>query len=884
MNTTTAFSLRVSVTVIIADPGLGTYLVETLLSSFCEVCLMVSDENLWSQRLNHLKENKNLTIKNKSLIDSETLNYLIISEDFFTEEKDLYFLKKVNERISSQTSILLILPYATNSSRDKGITLKVFENFSIFQNLKTIFLGDIFGPRMVLGGNSFSEKLRQILIEGLVEVGREQYYFPTFAPLAAKQIVKSLFSFGVREGVFYYSHQIKESEIPSYFKKYVPSLVVKTVESDFLREFFNVKKRFLIETSLLQAYTETFRWFTVHPPEIVKMNKPKKKIKIEIKPIKLPTPQLTFVNKKIFASIFLVLILPFLILGISILSLFWGVKILMATETKNANYFFNFAQKANNLSSGMFLFYTKIPIAGKAFESSYNLTRFMDKSFEIAKEGAYLYETTSMVFDNVLAKKDFELERTGNELSRVSGDLYTHLGFIKNESQGLGIYSKSVGSLFFKMDIENIRQKLLAGEGTFKLLPEILGKDGKRTYMILFQNNMEIRPTGGFIGSFALVTFEKGKFNGFEVYDVYDADGQLKGYVAPPAAIRDYLGEAAWHMRDANWDPDFPSSASKIEWFLGKELGKSVDGVIGIDLSVAHTLVSGVGKINLPDFGKEINSNNFYTETQAASEENFFPGSDKKRNFLTALSRSLLLEITEKGIANKKDLAINLLKDLDERHIQIALNDPKINTVFSNFGFDGGLSLPVCTTENCQNDYLAVVDANVGVNKANYFISKSINLEVYENQEFVEKRLLLTYKNTAQVNTGNLYKNYLRIIIPPESTVMSVVGKEGEIPFITENISGKKEVGVLVEIPEGVQKSIQIIWNQKNNIKSGQEGEYQFFLRKQAGTSSDPVFVRFNLVGVINFESGSPALTQEGTYSYNTTLTRDILTRIKINK
>jgi hypothetical protein len=86
--------------------------------------------------------------------------------------------------------------------------------------------------------------------------------------------------------------------------------------------------------------------------------------------------------------------------------------------------------------------------------------------------------------------------------------------------------------------------RVLAGN-----LPSILGKDGIKTYLILFQNNMELRPTGGFIGSYGLATFDSGRLTDLTINDVYSADGQLNGHVEPPAPIKDYLGEANWWLQ-----------------------------------------------------------------------------------------------------------------------------------------------------------------------------------------------------------------------------------------------------------------------------------------------------------------------------------------------
>jgi len=105
-----------------------------------------------------------------------------------------------------------------------------------------------------------------------------------------------------------------------------------------------------------------------------------------------------------------------------------------------------------------------------------------------------------------------------------------------------------------------------------------------------------------FIGSFAILSFKKGALSNLEVYDVYTADGQLKGYVEPPWQLKTYLDQPTWYLRDSNWDPDFSVSAQRAEWFLDKSLGIRVDGVVGIDLSLVKNLVGVLGSLYVADY------------------------------------------------------------------------------------------------------------------------------------------------------------------------------------------------------------------------------------------------------------------------------------------
>ena len=215
-----------------------------------------------------------------------------------------------------------------------------------------------------------------------------------------------------------------------------------------------------------------------------------------------------------------------------------------------------------------------------------------------------------------------------------------------------------------------------------------MGLDGKRReYMVLLQNEMEIRASGGFIGSFAILSFEGGRLLAFEVKDVYEADGQLKGHVEPPEEIKKYLGEAGWFMRDANWQASFPQAAKEIQWFLEKETGRKVDGVIGVDLAVAKMILRVTGEIYVPDFKEKINKENLYEQAEFWSETKSFPGSVQKASFLGGLGKQLFEEIRGLKTTKRWELMAGIIEMLDRNEIQLAINQSAVS------GGSGGFRL-----------------------------------------------------------------------------------------------------------------------------------------------------------------------------------------------
>lgn len=394
------------------------------------------------------------------------------------------------------------------------------------------------------------------------------------------------------------------------------------------------------------------------------------------------------------------------------------------------------------------------------------------------------------------------------------------------------------------------------------ILPEVLGLLGKRTYLILFSNNMEQRPAGGFIGSYGILTFDKGKMVELKVEDVYTADGQLTGHIEPPRPIREYLEQPHWYLRDSNWSPDFLLSAQKAEWFLDKEVGRKADGVFSVDLNAIADLVRVVGPINLPDYQETITAKNLFEKATFYSQENFFPGSTQKRDFLGALSRRLLDKLLLEGTKNSPTLLSSLLTSLEEKHLAFFFHDESAENLMSRFNWAGRLSGDPCLEiQDCLGDYLMVVDANLGVNKANVGIAKKIQVEAELTGSSINKTITLIYQNnnSAESFQKGRYKNYLRVYQPLNTQLESISldGQEREIISTTsatiknssreallvdKSSEGKNSFGFLTEIAPGVKLTIVMKLN-TGGITLDQNKNYRLVVQKQLGAQNEDYFL-----------------------------------------
>ena len=377
------------------------------------------------------------------------------------------------------------------------------------------------------------------------------------------------------------------------------------------------------------------------------------------------------------------------------------------------------------------------------------------------------------------------------------------------------------------------------------ILPNIVALGGSKNYLVLLQNNMELRPTGGFIGSFAKVSFEKGKLKKLEVNDIYAIDGQLPIHVEPPKEIKDDLGQKDWFLRDSNWEPDFPTSARQAEWFYTKETGERVEGVVAIDISAMEKLLSVTGALDLTDYSEKITAENLFEKAITYAETGFFPGSQAKKSFLTALTHELFNKIFFLPGNNWPGIVSSLGQALDEKHISIYLDDPKLFSYLVSTNFTH--AMPRVSNQNQSQDFLSLVEANLGANKANFYLDRNYRLETVIGRDGeIKHRLRINYTNRSpsEAFPAGKYKNRMRVYLPFGSKLTRALWGESDI---TKDVSGFVDYGrsgfsFLLELSPKEQKTLVLDYEVpvKLDFENGKTF-YRLDIVKQLGILKDPL-------------------------------------------
>ncbi|MFS8158675.1 MAG: DUF4012 domain-containing protein [Candidatus Roizmanbacteria bacterium] len=411
-------------------------------------------------------------------------------------------------------------------------------------------------------------------------------------------------------------------------------------------------------------------------------------------------------------------------------------------------------------------------------------------------------------------------------------------------------------------------------------LDEIIGSTGSKKYLVYFYNNMELRPGGGFIGSLAIVTFKKYKLESFDIHDVYDIDGKLEGHIDPPDAIRTYMNQPHWFLRDSNFSPDFEKNIANGAYFLEKSLGmpNDFDGVFGITTTTVANLLEAYDKVYLADYSDTITKDNFYLKTQLSVEDNFFPGSIQKKSYLSSLAKSMILQMDKASVST---LARGLEKSLTEKQLVMQFKDPTIQKDIDQTGWHGKVLKPTCFVKKtpCISDYLLPVDANLGVNKTNLYVSRSIYSQIkIVSDKTLEHTVYITFKNASPLTTfpGGDYKNFFRLYIPQNAQVLHISDdgnniKDPSIQQTTENTY----VQLFLIVPPKQSRTIEITY-QLPLPSWEKKFVYQLIVQKQIGSINNDLSLKISYDSLLsatpqNFQ----ALAKDRTLDYNTTLSND---------
>jgi len=313
-------------------------------------------------------------------------------------------------------------------------------------------------------------------------------------------------------------------------------------------------------------------------------------------------------------------------------------------------------------------------------------------------------------------------------------------------------------------------------------LSGFLGASADKRYLLVFQNNSELRASGGFIGSFALIDFSQGKIKNIEVPGggSYDTEaGFLKKIKAPEPLS---LVRADWHFWDANWWPDWPTSARKLAWFYENSDGSTVDGVISFTPTVIEKLLKIIGPVDLKDKygsttlttgGLIIGADNFWIETQKLAEQK--PDVTKQPKKIIGDLMNKIIEELPKRLS--KDNLAPLFKAMEEsladKNILFYFTDKDLEAKADDLGWSGRI-------KNTDGDYLNVINTNIAGGKSDRKIKQQIihRTKIQPDGSIVDDLTIRRVHEAIKREPFSGVRNvdWVRVYVPLGSTLLEASG------------------------------------------------------------------------------------------------------------
>lgn len=306
-------------------------------------------------------------------------------------------------------------------------------------------------------------------------------------------------------------------------------------------------------------------------------------------------------------------------------------------------------------------------------------------------------------------------------------------------------------------------------------IDEILGGQGFRRYLLVFQNPHEMRPTGGFLGSFALMDIKDGKVTNLEVPagGSYDLQGQLDQYVEPPTPL--LLSNNRWEFQDANWFPDFPASAEKILWFYRHSRQITADGVIAVNATVLEQLLAVLGPVTDEKRELELSADNALMTIQQIVETGPEKMINKPKQIISDLAPQFINFIYNAKPEQIMPLLVSFSEALKSKEIQAYFVDKETEQTIRSYGWSGQI-LPTLPDQ----DYLLVVNTNIQGQKSDAEIKQSISHQaVVGDDGIITDTVVVTREHTGMPGEalyGQTNIDYIRVYVPLGSELVSAGG------------------------------------------------------------------------------------------------------------
>ena len=392
-----------------------------------------------------------------------------------------------------------------------------------------------------------------------------------------------------------------------------------------------------------------------------------------------------------------------------------------------------------------------------------------------------------------------------------------------------------------------------------RIVPGLAGYPVSQDYFLLFQNNTELRPSGGFIGSFGTFTARDGAIEGLETRDSYAIDNPAEISVTPPWQIKQLANPNldSWYFRDSNWSPDYPTAAENALWFYKEEGGEGdFAGVVSFTPTFLESLVQVIGPVKLPTREETFTPENVTSLIQYETNVAFTDES-KRKDIIGELAGVIMDEIFKLPREKWVPFAETVNTAFAEKQLMLYLKEEQSAEFLAEQGWDASVDA------DTESDYVMLVDANLASLKTDQFVTRRAKYSVDFSGERPRATYEITYKNDAPTYNfkATRYRTWARLYVPEGSELVSIEGQDtapdyynepGKVYEVTEEEGlNKVSFGTFVVTEIGEERTVTFTYDLPERIrKQAKNEEYSLTMQKQPGVIAIDAFVDYE--GLVN--------------------------------
>ncbi len=408
-----------------------------------------------------------------------------------------------------------------------------------------------------------------------------------------------------------------------------------------------------------------------------------------------------------------------------------------------------------------------------------------------------------------------------------------------NKRQPLFIFDRALQPLQEK--IPKVQKAFDSMVVMAELLPALTGYLEEKTYLFIFENNREMRPAGGFIGTYGILKVKNAAIKKFFTDNSYNLDKPAEAYlkIESPAPMNKYMSQPKWFFRDSNWWPDFPTSAEKAEWFYKEQKGQEkLDGVIAMTPTVIEKFLEILGEFKIENL--TFNKDNFWEQLQYQVEYGYYKqgiSMAERKDIIGELGKQMIERLELLAMSNWPELIDVVSTSVKEKQLMLYFNDKNLQAVGKKNGWTGEV-------KDFGGDYIMLVDANLAALKTDSVMSRTLSYTLSQNNEGKQiANVKVNYQNTGDFSWKTTrYRTYTRLYVPAGSKLISV--KAGNKVIETKDIDiynefGKTVFGVFFEVEPQNSKTVEWVYELPTGIADQiEQSEYQLMVQKQPGILS----------------------------------------------